>query len=480
VTEEDGKFSFSFAEPSFASVQVSRTNYMATAFRRLSDGERSLTVKLVPLGATEGRVVDADGEPLAGISIQLIQGVIEDGRKIFRVVAGVGTDDRGHYRFWNLTPGSYYVKALGRQGITSRVGGISTPPETDHAYPTVYYPGVLDRQSANLLQVRPGQTANADFTLEARKSYRVRGVIKDPASHARLGARLMRDDEGIGNRVSIDTASGAFVIYDVTPGAYTLQAFAPGVPAMAMGETPITVGEQNLSGVEVALSTGVAVRGKLERLTTAETVPAATDLDDDAPIIVPQRTFFPPVQAVILQPGRLPVAGTQPPATVDQQGNFTFTDMLPGKYAFTVAGFGESVTSIRSGSTDVSVDGLEVGTTPPEPLVITLTSGRGTIRGSVAGLEPGESATVALVRANGSSGVPTITQAFQRPRSSDLEFQAPGLPPGDYTIYAWPSTRQVEYRNPEALGAILGKAVRVTLPEGGNEQVALEVVSVEN
>jgi len=478
VTEEDGKFSFSLAEPTFVSVQVTRGGYMADAGRMVSGGERLLDIKLVPLGAIEGRFVDANGEPLRGISIQLIQAAIDDGRKILRPLATLNTDDRGQYRFWNLVPGFYYVRALGRQGINSRMGGISTPPEALYAFPSMYFPGVPDRQSASLVRVLPGQSFSADFTSEARKSYRIRGTIKDTSLYTGPGVRLMRGEEAVGNRVSIDTLSGSFVVYDVTPGSYTLQAFANGSKSLALGEIPISVGEGDLSGVEVRLSTGVEVRGKVEH--SAATA-RGVDQDDDPPSNAPRRRrLVAPVQAIILEPGRLPQRGTQPPATVDDQGNFTFTDMLPGRYAFSVPGFGEYAESVRSGATDVLADGLEVGTVAPEPLTITLASGTGNIKGSIAGLQPGKSATVLLIRANGLSGVPMTTQATREPNSTDVGFQVYGLPPGDYTLIAWPSTQQVEFRNPEALRAISGKAVRVTLREGVDEQVSLEVIAVEN
>ncbi|MEQ1885889.1 MAG: carboxypeptidase-like regulatory domain-containing protein [Bryobacteraceae bacterium] len=474
TTEEDGRFSFTLPETDFIMMQVSRTGYMAVPARTLSNGERSVQLRLVPLGVSEGRVTDANGEPLQGILVQLVRPSIEDGRRIFRITAAVGTDDRGQYRFWNLIPGLYYVRSLARFGINSTMGGAVPPPEADLAYPTVYFPGVPDRREATAVKVLPGQSTRADFKLESRKAYRVRGIVKDASSLTRIGVRLMQGGEAIGNRVAVDTSTGTFVIYGVTPGDYILQAFSNGTPSLALGEVPIIVKAEDLSGVTVAVSSGVAVRGRVEYLSTDKT--ATNDGSDPDP----RQRRIPPVEAIILEPVRLPVAGTQPPAVVDREGNFTFADMLPGRYAFNIRGRLGELVSIRSGARDVMAEGLEVGTTTPEPLMITVSSGRGTIQGTIRGLPPGEYASVVLIRANGLSGVPTVTQSRRPRNSSDSQFEAFDLLPGDYALYAWPSTQQVEYRNPEALRLLSGKAVKVTLRDGGKEQVTLDLVNTEN
>jgi len=196
--------------------------------------------------------------------MDLIQPTIIDGRKIYRQLTAVRTDDRGQYRLWNLAPGSVYLRAAGRQTIVSRANGVPVPPEADHAYPAVYFPNAPDRQSTSAIRIQPGQSSHADFTLEPQQSNRILGMIRDASSFTRLGVRLLRGEDSAGNRASVDTTTGAFVVYDVTPGAYTVQAFANGGKSLAMGELGITMGPQDLSDLEIALSTGIEVRGRIE------------------------------------------------------------------------------------------------------------------------------------------------------------------------------------------------------------------------
>lgn len=474
VTDANGKYSFTVPEPTVATIQVSHSGYLNGFKQALKDLAQGISVALVPTGVIEGHVVNGDGDPLPGVSLEMIQVQIQDGRKMLRPPQTVRTNDLGEYRFWNITPSSVYVKVAGYQGTYSAVGGAPAVANSSEAFPTVYYPAAPDRESATLIKVPAGQTLRADFSLTSRKSFRIRGVIQNAGSYQGLGVRLMSGEEGVGNRVSINPTSGAFQVYDVTPGSYTLQAFSRG-RSVALGEANVAVDAEDVTGVTVALSTGVDVQGAIEHV------------GGEQESAIQRRVFsngrpappFQPVQAIVLQPGRIPVTGTQPPAQVGADGHFTFKEMLPGKYEFKLNTFDEYIESMRSGTIDVLADGLEVGSASPEELRVTLRRGGGKIGGVVTGLRPGEPGTVALIRAAGLSGIPTIVQTFFYPGGGEVQFLASNLAPGEYQIYAWPTAQQVEYRNPEALRVFSGNAVAVSLHEHGEEQVTVKAIAME-
>jgi hypothetical protein len=169
-------------------------------------------------------------------------------------------------------------------------------------------------------------------------------------------------------------------------------------------------------------------------------------------------------------PNHLPVPGTQHPAKIDQNSNFVFADMLPGKYYLDVLAGGLYVDSIRPGNADVLADGLSVGTAPPPEVEIILRSGGGSITGTIEGLSGTMPATVLLVRQTGASGIPIEVQAFGG------RFTANNLPPGDYSLYAWPLGRQIEYLNPQVLANLGVPPLQVTLREGGNESVTVKTI----
>jgi hypothetical protein len=479
VTDENGKYSITLPEPTFVSIHASHSSYLDGFSRGQRDFAQGVNVKLVPTSVIEGRVVNSDGEPLPGITVEVIQEQIQDGRMVLRPLTGGRTNDLGEYRFWNIAAKSVYVRVAGYQGRYFAAGNAPQIADSREAFPTVYFPAAPDRQSASVIRVSPGQTVRSDFSISSRKSYRIGGVIRDAASYTALNVRLLNGEDSVGNRVSINTSSGEFQVYDVTPGTYTLQAYSNARGrSLALGEASVVVGEQDLTGVVLSLSAGVAVQGMIEHV-GADNAGAAQqdDADDNNQQNVRRPAQGLPVQAVILQPWRLPVTGTQPPATVDAQGHFTFTDMLPGNYAFTIYTGAEYIESIRSGTTDVLADGLQLGSVSPQELRVTLRRGGGRIQGSVTGLQPGEPATIALIRAAGLAGVPTIARTFIDESTGEAQFQANNLAPGEYLLYAWPSAQEVEYRNPEALRALSGSAVAVSLHEHGEERVKLKAVS---
>jgi hypothetical protein len=173
------------------------------------------------------------------------------------------TNDLGEYRFWGFPSGSYHVRMAGRQGGASAVGFTPGFSESREAFPVLYYPSAQNRQAAQPLKVGAGETVRTDFSADAIQAFQIRGIFGGIPSNSNVRLRLLKGEEAVANRVSVDLASGKFLIADVTPGSYTVQAFASG-GLVYLAETSVIVGNQDVEGVNLALSTGVAVRGKVE------------------------------------------------------------------------------------------------------------------------------------------------------------------------------------------------------------------------
>ena len=103
-----GNYRLSTRKPQFTEVtDNSREQSMIT----LDKSREDVHLRLSPLGAIEGKVVDQDGEPVRGVNIVAVTRAVQDGRRLSRFSRSVSTDDRGIYRMWNLAPGKYYIKA---------------------------------------------------------------------------------------------------------------------------------------------------------------------------------------------------------------------------------------------------------------------------------------------------------------------------------------------------------------------------------
>jgi len=76
------------------------------------DGQR-VTVRLAvwPTSGISGRVVDADGDPVGRVQVLALRQIYEAGKPAVTIAQSVMTNDRGEYRMFWLTPGSYRVAA---------------------------------------------------------------------------------------------------------------------------------------------------------------------------------------------------------------------------------------------------------------------------------------------------------------------------------------------------------------------------------
>src|SRR5450755_2568995 len=111
LTSADGKFSIMGIPAASYQVTLDRVGYVAPLEVTrtqvgLKAGEKkdNLNLKLVPVGTISGRVLDADGQPVDGLTVQA-----EQGGRSQRI--GV-TDDRGQFRIGGLSPGKYRVRAV--------------------------------------------------------------------------------------------------------------------------------------------------------------------------------------------------------------------------------------------------------------------------------------------------------------------------------------------------------------------------------
>jgi len=163
TTNAEGKFTIAGLPPGSYAVSLQRVGFVALmdAVRNtvtLKDGERKddFKVKLVPVGAISGRVLDADGQPVETIAVQVEQGG--------RTVRSGMTDDRGRFRIGGLTPGRYRVRAV---PLT-----VPLPPEicTDGTaevqYAATWHPGTIAAKGAARVSVGPaGESDGHRYTV---------------------------------------------------------------------------------------------------------------------------------------------------------------------------------------------------------------------------------------------------------------------------------------------------------------------------
>lgn len=223
----------------------------ARATVNVQAGLPDVSLKLVPESKIEGRILDEDGEPISGIPVQLLSERIFDGEKQLNP-DGRGratTDENGSYRIENLIPGAYLVKTAAHAPFRSD----ALADGAGQMYPPRFYPNAPDASSAQVLDLRPGQVARADFTLEPVRSFRVSGSLMPIMPY--LSASV-EDSEGVAifPRVQVNSKTGTFSLGPLPAGAWTID-FAYNHregPQLIATET-VTVGPNDLKGLQVQL-----------------------------------------------------------------------------------------------------------------------------------------------------------------------------------------------------------------------------------
>ena len=454
LTDESGRFAIEFDRSLAASrLFVSREGFQSEDNREvvtvplLPVGARDVTISLVPQTAIQGRVTDSQGAPLSGAVVRAIRVEIQDGRQQLMHNYSVAVAGRnGEYRLTPLAPGSYYLEG-------SRAGA-----DDRHGFGPVYYPGVSQRREAQAVQTRAGQTVTADFQLSPHPLYQIRGMLSNVQPLRHVALRLLRDGAPLNNATFITAGNKSFEIENVAPGSYVVQAFTPEAIPVDFGEAAVTVSDRDPAPVQIALNEAVDIRGRIEldgaRRPLRFVYVVATPINSFPPLRVP-----PTSRAMMIA-----------------DGSFILRNLLPGTYDLSVrmlpGAYVESITAYSSGTVteDVQQKGFTIGPGRPPELKIALHRGGGEIEGAVEG--PARNGSIPIVVARKAAGEKFVALV----NAEQGRFLASGLAPGEYDLYALPSSAPVEYKNPEVLEALSPFATHVVVRDGQKEFVTLEPV----
>src|SRR5262245_47114820 len=129
LTDDSGVFDFTELPAGRYTVSVSKSGFVSLSYgqRRplqagtplsLADGQQLKNVDFqLPKGSViGGRIMDEDGEPMAGGMVRVMRYQYLQGDRRLTPAGNGQTDDRGSYRVWGLMPGDYYVNAVARGG----------------------------------------------------------------------------------------------------------------------------------------------------------------------------------------------------------------------------------------------------------------------------------------------------------------------------------------------------------------------------
>jgi len=467
TTERDGKFIIPDLEEGTYRLLITQTGYVRQEFgQRVFPGQgtlihltagqvlNNLAIRLTPTGNVGGRITDNNGQPAVGVNLQLLKTTYNaNGQRIFQNAGVARTNDRGDYRFFWVTPGRYYV-AGGSAAATFTFGGSTGPNDPGDSYLLTYYPGVTDINRAAPIDVKPGSELAADFVTPKQRLYTISGKVmapnpttgangQIPAVTLSLAFRLLTGGAGVFTMFqAYDPATGTFVMRNVLPGSYFLQAATPPF----YGRVPLEVLNSDIEGLVVAVDSSLIINGRF------------TIENSDTPL------SFPPFIAMRPMTNGRPdyLAIQQRSSDVTADGSFTISNVIPGQYRVVVpSGQNYYVKEVRYNRVDVLNSPFDVSARNLGTMEVVIDRNLGQIDGSIVD-----------DRGQPVSGVQAVLIPDARDRTEVYRtattdqggrFSMRNITPGDYKLFAWEAMDNYGYFDPEVMRSSenLGRSVRV-------------------
>jgi hypothetical protein len=449
LTEANGAFRFEGVSEGPARLEAERPGFLqpadlapemrtSTVSVQVAADVDGLVLKLVPQAEIAGYVQSVQGVPIENFPIDIYRRNIVDGRVQWQNAVSLVSGDDGYFRAFGLSPESVVVSA-GPERWRLR------PPGTKHlGYPALFYPNARGLTSAEVISLVPGQRVEADFSLSQEPLFEISGNISGVP-------------EAIDAKVELTDSSGeVFSLVRSHPERHDFMGYAPEGRYMLRAAAEI---EGQLWQATVPLSLSADAIGLsvvlVRRSPILVKVHNETDAGQDRKSILPSVTVSLVSAAPSLTPRRFGTSQKK-----DGDGKILeINSVESGSYAVEFRPYGGYVKSATSGSTDLLHDELLI---PDDgrvaPLEIVLDNDGGEVSGSVKFPEHHSSAVVLLVPDGGPS-----REIQSLILDSTNQFQFEQVRPGNYILLGFAHSEDLEYRNPDVLGAYLSSGVRLTV-----------------
>jgi hypothetical protein len=491
VTGVDGSFRIENIAPGRYHMFVERTGYQEIdKHHRHTDGRtltltagqemKDLVIRLQAAAVLEGRVTDEDGDPMAEAQVAVLRQSFFAGRSRWEQVSAGRTNDLGEYRIPGLGAGSYFVSVTPPPDFRNLIETTSNAPaerqnapapeKAATAYQTTYYPGARDRAQAAPIQLHAGEDFPVNFSLTPGPSLTIRGSVVSLPPGSTATIMLQSKDFGLVLNGAEMHKDGSFEIRDVVPGAYTILATVDNAAVPMMARQALQVTSASVEGLRLAPQAAGSIRGHLRMEANSAARPDASQLflllrsvdgDDDTVGAFTWESSFDTV------------------AHVNADGSFEWKSVPAGRYSVQISEASASpdlfLKSVAAGR-DAADSGFSVsGGTVTLDL---LASANGAVAEGVATNQKDEPVTDAVVVAVPEARFRSRPDRYRKVLTDQSgRFTVRGLPPGDYTLFAWESVDGEAYYNSEFLKIYEGQGKALSLSEGERKTLQLKAIS---
>jgi hypothetical protein len=429
-----------------------------------------LDMRMVPLGAITGVVLDEDGDPVQGVGIQVLRFSYITGRRQLIPVSGASSNDRGEYRAYGLPAGRYLLLATPRgQPMTRPMETGGLVPEAQEPYAPLYYPGVLDPASASEVALpEGGELTGTDFRLAKVRALTVRGRIISPMEDFAGGQVQIILAHADGNAASyinrsagtVDKNSGRFEFRGVAPGSYWLVASQISRGRALAGRVPVEVSSTGApDNLTVTLIPSFTLEGRVE----IAGAPASLNKLN-----------------VRLQPTEGLAPGPPPSSKVGIDGTIRLAGVTPGLWDFVFDPLPEGlfIQSASYGDADVLHRELNVVSGSPAALRIILGSNGAQISGIVSqGGQPSRATVVLAPSASELRHAPLLFRVATAGDNGVFDFK--GVRPGAYKLFAFEDVEPFAWLDSELVKPVESMGEPVVVSEGDRLTRQIAVIPAE-
>jgi len=490
-TDDQGKFRLTDLEPGTYRLFAARNGYTRMEYGQklmnrpgttlnITAGQimKDVTFKLTPAGTVTGRIVDELGDPLPGLTVQILRSTYDqNGKRTLQPTSTAKSNDLGEYRVYFVPPGRYFVSALAAApsfdallaAAANPTGGANTNEVVAPGYVQTYFPNTTDYTRAASIEVLPGAEVSAmNFTMVRQQRFHVKGHVIDlttgkPPQNAQLSLSARNSavtqnplDSILGAAVggnNYNSADGTFDIRDVAPGSYWLQTLAQGAPPAGAAQNPAGAAAAVLASMSTAIQpvevSGADVDNLAITVGGGLTIPGRIQVEGTAP-----PAFGFDRMALQLNPasGVVSLGSILQIARPGSDGAFSLEKVNAGEYRFAIQGLPPAmyIKSARFDQTDILASGFTVTDRAPGTLQVVVSANAGQIDGNVLDKESKP------VR-----GIPTVLIPDRNRERRELfkfaqsdqngHFIMNGIAPGDYKLFAWEDIEPFSYFDPDVL-----------------------------
>ena len=239
-TSSDGRYEFRDVAAGRYTLRVERSGYLALTHGQRRPGEQGRPLEIADkevadkvdfalprMSVISGRVLDDLGEPIAGVTVWVLQTRYLQGRRqLVPTGANTRTDVIGRYRLLSLTPGEYVV-----MGTIRETWPLDSDPKQVFGYAPTYFPGTPVSAQAQRVKLGVAQeTSGIDFSLVAGRTSRVSGIATNVGAVPLGGETVTVTQEMggltmfMGSAVAVASTKvagdGTWTLANVPPGEY--------------------------------------------------------------------------------------------------------------------------------------------------------------------------------------------------------------------------------------------------------------------